>query len=236
MFNFAFTLDDSPFGSGYFNAICNKVDKTTKRGIFIVTVDPYSLTKDTGNHKDDENKFWERNAFVSNMHFVNESPNLEYLFRFYDKPIVSLAYNKSSTMRLHKDGWLELTVPMDSESVQKRIKTKVEKYTEVANQSNFSLVRYEYFKKTIIFLRQFGEVYVVRLPVSKEMRPIEDKIIPDFDKMIQLYLNSVNVSYINLIEECGKYRTIDGNHLYKLDGAKVSGYIAEQIKKASNFR
>jgi len=226
VYNFSFTLDDSPFGPGYYNAIKKKLNGNSHRGLFIVTVDPWAVSTDTSNKNDDPDIFFEKRSFVTKMNFVNMSPNFEYIFRFYGKPLIALAYKKKKSVRLHDDGWLEVSPPMDSMSVLARIKEKTDKYTSVANSSKFSLTRYFYLEKIIELLQQHGDVFLVRLPVGKEMSLIEKKMMPDFDKKVEEASIKYNIQYINFINESGNFLTIDGNHLYKSEGYKISQKIA----------
>lgn len=134
-------------------------------------------------------------------------------------------------MFLHENGWLEVTVSMESMEVEKRTNRIARTYRE-ENLAVFqySSLRFQYLKKTIEFLCKHGEVYLVRLPIHPRMMDIEYELMPDFTNVMEK-LTPLTEGYLDLTELNDKYQYTDGNHLYKDSGKEVSIVIAEWIQK-----
>lgn len=222
IYNFSFTVADSPYGEVYYNAIKRVIDNEEKNGVFIVSVDPWSLsfdsTKDKPNNWREEGSFLDRNLFYSR-------PNFFYLW-FYSKPYKMLM--KSDNMILHDDGWLEVTgIPMDSVSLNERIEKKLLEYKDV------SIVKSEYrlfwLKQIILLCKEHGAVYLCRIPASKEFLEKENFFWPEFESDMNFIADSLSVSYISFGDRFGDYRTTDAQHLYKEDGALFSKDLCDSL-------
>ena len=77
-YNYSFTISHSPFGKGYYESIKKKLDPKTKNGVFIVAVDPFSITshiKPNGEENFDHEKM------ITNQKMVHTNPNFEYLIK-----------------------------------------------------------------------------------------------------------------------------------------------------------
>jgi len=231
-FNFSFTVQHSPYGQVYFNAIKNKLNQDSKNQIFILSVNPWSISSRTQDPNDFKN-FREKGLILDNMKLFNVNPNFEYLLKNIDGNYFDnlIKQPDKKNMFLHKDGWLEIRIPMDSSSVSKRITNKINFYKEkFLPKYKFSNRRFNKLKEIILYLNQFGEVYLVRLPVHEEMYNLETELMPNFNEKIE-ELDALFVKYIDFTTINNLYKYTDGNHLYKTSGAKVTKEIAEIIKK-----
>ena len=106
IFNFSFTISQSPYGETYFNSIKNKVKKGNRAGLFILTVDPWSISSKTKNPNDSAN-FREVKLCLGNTKNVNSNPNFEYLINnlggeYWE--IIARKYVSGSTTFLHNNG------------------------------------------------------------------------------------------------------------------------------------
>ena len=133
-------------------------------------------------------------------------------------------------MILSEDGWLEINVDMDATEVQKRIKSKIHTYRE----QNLPYYKYSSSRKKSLFtlvnrLNQYGEVYLVRLPIHPEMMVIENELLPFFQDSIEDVIEA-SAGYLDLTMENTDYTYTDGNHLHKSSGMIVSEKIANWIK------
>jgi hypothetical protein len=230
-YNYSFSLDDSPFGPTYLQSIREKLDPNTKDGIFIVTVDPWSLTGGE-NEIADTLQFRDANGCLSGLYSVTMNPNIFYLFNSYSNSYYQILVNSKFQKRefLKKDGWLEIRVPMDSNSVMKRTAGKVGFYEEtMLNNYKFSPLRLNYLEKTIEFLQKHGTVYIVRIPVTEGIFAVDDKFMPDFDEKMEHLSKKYNAPYLSYRNRPHVYDYTDGNHLYKTSGAVVSAEIANWI-------
>ncbi|MDP8221173.1 MAG: hypothetical protein P9X26_07495 [Candidatus Stygibacter frigidus] len=226
--NYSFTKLNSPFGRVYLESIKRKLVTNTSNGIFIVTVGPWSISSFSDN-PNDSTMFRENNLFLAKTKVVNINPNPFYLLNDLDHKYKTLFFKRRSPMYLHDDGWLEVTINMDSLAVEERLEKKILFYkTNTLTLSKLSSLRLHYLIKTINYLNHYGEVYLVRLPLHPKMMEIETLYMPKFDSIIQ-EAKDISTGYLDLTEYNSEFIYTDGNHLYKESGKKVSKMIAEWI-------
>lgn len=230
IYNYAFTVTHSPFGKVYFESILKKHNEE-KNGIFIITVDPWSISNWCKN-PNDLSQFRENNLCLNNTKYVNVYPNFEYLYKNLKGKYKDIFLPPSKNMFLHNNGWLEVRgIPMDSASVNNRILDKIETYrTELLPKTKFSQVRLNYLLQTIKYFKIYGKVYLVRLPIHSGIMEIENEIMPDFDNVIKDAISLTN-AYLDLTVKNDDYIYTDGNHLHKSAGKEVSELIANWIKE-----
>lgn len=231
MYNYAFSVIHSPYGPAYLRSIKNKLD-TSKKGTFIVTVDPHSIAS-RNEDPDDSLKFRENESPVGEIENVTSSPNFEYLTFHYPEQYIYLLTRKIkyvSQGKVHDDGWVATNLPAGQEMVDYRTRLKIKSYTNQVKKYKFSQTRLEYLEKTISFLKEHGDVYLVRLPVVEPILELENSIVPDFEEKINKVADRHGVEYLNLTVKPDEYTYDDGNHLDKESGIKISREIAEWIK------
>lgn len=235
IYNYAFTLDHSPFGPAYLKSIYNKLNKSTKDGVFIITVDPYSISIEKG--KTDKSINFKENEFaVGKIANVNTFPNFDYLIHQYPYQYFYLLapnINLKNPRLLHNDGWYESNLSMDEKMVEFRTNENVSNYTRVAFERKFSEVRFNYLKKIIKLLSNHGQVYIVRLPVIEPLLKLENSVVPDFDLKIQNLCNKFNLCYLNLTTNQENYSFLDGNHLNRNSSSIVSKEVATWINSSN---
>jgi hypothetical protein len=241
LYNFSFTDGQSLFGSVYFNAITRKINPESKHGLYIIEVSPMSISELKINNNSII-KYEETGSFLE-IKDVTRRPNLEYIFLYYPKPYYVLLYNQirndpNSILRpyvkgfqnysvvLHDDGWLEVSVPMDSVSINERFYSRIEEHKKYFSLRHFSQFRFSYLKKTIEFLQQHGNVVLVRLPIDKRLFALEDNYMPDFNSLMSQLASDYNIPYYTFKID---YLTTDGNHLYKSDSKVISSEILKRI-------
>lgn len=227
IYNFSFTVAHSPFGPTYLNAIQKKIEPNTKNGIFIITIDPWSISSD-GADPNNEYQFDEAKSFMGTISSFSSNPNVSYLLNSFDDNYIKILIN-FSLMEVHSDGWLEVFPPMDSIAIENKIAEKILEHTLKLEKFQFSKTRFEYLKKTIEILKNHGKVYLVRLPVCPEITKIEAELIPDFDLKINDLANEEELLYLNLINSGTKFTFIDGIHLSKDSAKEVSRKVGEWI-------
>ena len=227
IYNFSFTVAHSPFGPAYLNAIKKKLYPKTKDGIFIITVDPWSISSD-GADPNNKAEFGESKSFMGTTNSFSCKPNISYLMNSFSDNYIKILIN-FSLMEVHDDGWLEVFSPMDSTLVKNRITENIFDQKAKLKNYKFSLTRFEYLKKTIETLKKHGKVYLVSLPVDYRIAEIEDQLIPDFGNKIQELANTKFVPYLNLTNCNTKYTFTDGTHLYKDSAWEVSKEVGKWI-------
>lgn len=227
IYNFSFTVAHSPFGPAYLSAIQKKIKQETQAGVFIITVDPWSISSD-GMDPNNEDQFDEAKSFMATTPSFSSNPNVSYLLNSFSDNYIKILMN-FSLMEVHDDGWLEVFPPMDSTSTKNRIAQSVLDYSQKLKEFRFSDTRFDYLEKTISTLKNHGKVYLVRLPVSPEIAKIEDELVPDFDFKINGLANSEELPYLNLKNADAKFIFTDGIHLYKDSAKKVSDEVGRWI-------
>jgi hypothetical protein len=228
IYNYSFTIAHSPFGKVYFDSIVKKHNKM-QGGVFIVTVDPWAISSWTKD-PNDLAEFGENKLCLGNTSNVSIHPNFEYLFNNRRGDIMAFLIPQSKHVFLHGDGWLEVSgISMDSISFKKRLNNKLKLYkNDFLPKMKFSEIRLDYLIKTIKYLKEYGEVYLVRLPIHAEMMKIEQVFMPHFNSVIHEAIVNSN-GFLDLTCQNDRFLYTDGNHLFPSSGKKVSQIIAHWI-------
>ncbi len=243
--NYAFTLAESPYGPGYLSSIARKLAPGTRRGLFVLAVDPWSLS--LPNNVPYRNAalkriptlqtvvFPEEKSMVSQVASVSQSPNLDYLAHYLHKPFYQLLLNTDTAHvieRLHPDGWLEIALPPPTANLpllRRRTAEKLATYRALAASSYPAESRLAYLRKTIEYLRAHGSVVLVRLPTGPAMADVEVQYQPDFDQSMNQLAHSLGVPYFNYLAL--PYPTNDGNHLTRAAAGQLSKRLANDIAR-----
>jgi hypothetical protein len=227
IYNYAFTLSSSPYGQLYFNSIKNKLTKKEIDGIFIIEVSPRSISINQKNEKESSN-FRESDKILA-ISYVNYSPNFHYLFTRYPKKYFNILL-KDKNLFLHDDGWLEVTVPMDSISVQKRTVEHFKMKEDQVYNWKISDYRIESLYSIIKYLKKYGDVYLIRMPLSKIMIDFETIISSDFEIIMKKISKDLSVEYFSFFNDNENYKFTDGNHLHKESALRFSKILAYKLK------
>ncbi|MBX2828758.1 MAG: hypothetical protein KTR22_11375 [Flavobacteriaceae bacterium] len=233
-YNYSFTIMHSPYGPVYYESIRKKLDPETKEGVFILSVDPWSISS-RSEDPNDEGDFFENKRALANTHWVAQKPNVAYLLQNYEGSYYEL-FEEKPEMFLHDDGWLEITIKMLPNMVRGRIKRKVKAYTKHSENYRFSETRLDYLKKIISHLQEKGDVYLVRLPISKEIMEIENGFMPDFNKKILELSKEKGCPFLDMTPHNDRYIYTDGNHLYKDSALEASEQIGKWIQGMNNVK
>ncbi|MDN3667885.1 hypothetical protein QWY93_00835 [Echinicola jeungdonensis] len=214
LYNFSFTTIHSPFGESYNAAIHKKIDKDSKDGVFIVTVDPWSLSS-SKKDPNDRSMMPDNKLFLGKLSSFSPVVNLEYLLRFYINPYyeIPLRYFVENSMHLKEDGWLKATPSIAEERYDRFYKSKIKEYEVRANRVKSSDYRIKSFTSLLDFLNEKGDVYVVVLPVDKNIYAIEKSICPDAMSNIKQLCNSKGIPFKDFNKSDTNYDFVDGVHL-----------------------
>lgn len=226
-YNFSFAIDTSPYGSIYLRAIKRKLDTSAHNNTYLLAVDIWSLSVDSTS-LDDTTHFREQNSFISKIKSVTQYPNLEYLIKHNDYKYYTLLSNNSPAF-LHDNGWLEVNLDEDSASIQRRTDFTLSTYEHKAKTYHFSPKRFSYLIKTIEYLKSYGQVYLLQLPVHPELMKIENQVERNFQNQIQPAIDLAE-AYLDLSPYNQNFNYTDGAHLNKESGQKVSQMIAEWLQ------
>ena len=231
-YNYAFTYNTSPYGPTYLKSIKRKLDTTIKNQIFILGVDPWILSNDTKN-PNDLKLFEEQDKFLGTLKTVNSNPNFNYLVHNYSEPYIKILYN-NAVLVVQDDGFMKLTVNLTDEFREHKKEKTLENYRGKLDTFNFSTLRLEYLRKTINYLKTFGDVYLVRPPIDFQLLDIENALKSDFDDVIIDLSTDLKVPYFNFSSRGDEFDYTDGHHLLPESADRLSQEIALKIKQLNN--
>jgi hypothetical protein len=239
--NHSFAFGPSSFGPNYLREIKQKVDPDVTNGLFIISVDPWSLTKDIDNMEDDTARYFEirQKLFVGNLKSSSSNPNFEYLKNYWSnrfsifENLFKSWINYKRLIVLHEDGWLELNMPLEMEAINKRIVNSTAEYAEM--KLIISGTRMKYLSEMVQFLNNKGTVVLVRMPVSKPMAELEAVRFPEFSDSIQAIANANNVHFFDFIELSGQFQTVDTHHLYKEEAERFCNLLCDALIEKGVF-
>lgn len=236
VFNYSFALYKSNFGRSYYESIRKKLDPKSRDGVFVISVDPWNISRRKELTEEEEEQRDQDRSFVARMRMVNVDPNVEYLVREYPHPFLSILVpspaQRSAALLLHKDGWLEVDADLTPEVVAKRIVKEIKfNVDNHLTKDTLSVLRVAYLRKTIDLLKQHGTVLLVRLPVHSSLHAIEERYMPDFNPFMERLAESEGVRYFVIPPDDARWGFVDGNHMTPATGAKVSRIIGEELVK-----
>ncbi|GGK60444.1 MULTISPECIES: hypothetical protein [Flavobacteriaceae] len=234
IYNFSFTIKQATYGASYLNAIKRKLDTTFNNQLFVVTVNPWMLANRTPKLLVESDSII-MNEPPHNITNMTMKPNIEYFiknFRFFNFRGVFSKNNK-----LHKDGWSEIHIddwleennfPKNKEIFLERKHNQMSLFGNFAKRWNTSKYRLNWLEKTIVYLQQYGKVFVVRMPIDKEILEIENEFWSDFDIEIDNISKNTQIDYFNFSNNT--WSTYDGQHLDKFGGKSFAERLSELIK------
>ncbi|MEK6153514.1 hypothetical protein WIW50_09650 [Flavobacteriaceae bacterium 3-367] len=233
--NYSFTLKQIAYGRPYTESIKRKLDSTTKNGLFIISVHPFTLSNRTAQHEEEEGVFFEANMPPHNMRYVNNSPNYEYLFKNWDYFHFRGIIRKSS--KTHKDGWLEETnLPDDKKLLQQWKQNQVSLYGGFSEKWKKSPVRMAHLEELCNYLNKHGEVFMLRMPIDDDLLQIENAYWENFDKDMDKLSKKLHVGYINFNTSENRFQTYDGIHIDKFAGVPFTENLCDSISSMLKAR
>lgn len=230
LYNFAFTILHSPFGDAYYTAIQKKLHEDTKDGLFIVTVDPWSLFSSKSD-PNDRSLMEEENLFLGRLFSFSPYVNFEYLLQFYINSYweIPFRYFVDNPMTLTDSGWLMVKPQPDGERFNKVYKSKVMEYRNRANGLKFSKYRFNRFVELVDFLQKRGSVHIVIMPVDEQIFQIEHEIYPGMVTELLEVCEQRGIPFKDFTEKNAAYRYTDGVHLNYKESSIFSYDLANWI-------
>jgi len=230
--NFAFNGTTSPYSKVYTHAIEEKLADNSTQGTFILCVEPWSigelLDSITG-----EVKHPEEQNILNKLYFFNGYPNIDFIAKDFDQGWGNIAYTrwrKNSSITGHEDGWIEVMRDIDTTDIIKRTKGKADGMRSTLPNFRISSEKMDELKRLITTLENRGDVYLVRLPVSRTIFEIEEQFYPQFDSLITTISNANNSAYFNMQPLYEEMVFNDGHHINRQYAPKCSSMIASWIK------
>lgn len=237
MFNYSFTVNRSQWGEPYRKSIKKKLDSLeNNNGIFILECNLWAFCS----RKDQIGIFKEEKTPPNSIANPSLDPNIQYFFGGYEHQNFRLLFNfKKLTRRnsknriyVNKDGRFEINVPHDSMNIFNHVIKKVILYEGMASEFIPDSARMRSFISTIGYLKKFGSVYLVRMPVAEEILEVESSLYPEFNDEMNDVSRSLQVPYFDFTYLSDKYITIDGNHLHNKYVDDFNRLLASEIIKS----
>ena len=237
--NFAFEKSQSPYGKVYLEAIKKKVPKHTTRGIFILGVSPASFTAPVRFTTADEINKNDKQSLIGKISELNKNPNFEYIRKGYGGSLYRglFPFNPQITTVYHDNGWEEFkrsskNYHISDEDVAKWTSQTMGGYKRVMKEqpevvSEFRLAN---FNEIISFLKQHGQVFVVRMPVDPLVLGMETQWWKEFNTEMTLISAAKDVPYFDF-SDATQYKTYDGSHLSSAYAKEFSVHLAEDIQR-----
>jgi len=228
-FNYSFTIDTSPFGSTYLESVKNKLDSGTSNGIFVITVDPWSISSTL---QEKRRQMDRESGFLDKIENPNQNPNFDYFFHNFKKSWGRVFIDNLANVReyLHPNGWLEIYYSPDEEELSYKAMNKLKLYKRRTENFEFSETRLKYLEQTITTLLPHGSVYLVRLPIDKEMQILESDFMPEFDNEMIKLQEMYRTPYFNYFGKAAAFTYKDGNHLTRESAMAFSKLLANEIR------
>ena len=238
LFNFAFTLAQTPYGPTYLRAICAKLDPTVRDGLFLVMVDTWSLC-DIIDPEIEPGTMPEEKYQVGEQWTFTGYPNYEYLVRNthtgWGSLICGPFHDVDTLCILHEDGWLQVKITLDGASVAQRSNAKVMTYQkEMVPKHRPGTTRLRSLEELVEMLRPHGRVFLVRMPVCNAMAQLEEELWPGLDTTLEGLASKQGIPYWNLMPERDRYTYTDGNHLDTTSARVLSAELARRIASTGN--
>lgn len=235
LYNYSFTIGTSPYGPVYLTSIKRKLKNGAKNGVFILAVDPWSISSKPGDgDPNDKTHFRENKQLLATISMPNNRTKLEFMIRHYSESYLRIIKDRHKSYKnkwhLHSDGWLELSLPMDVELINERKKKTMRLYREeYLPQYKYSTLRYGNLAQTIQYLRKHGKVYLVRLPLERQILEVDSEFMPNFESLMCELSEKMNVPYLSLAKDSESFSYIDGTHLSKDSAVEVSKLVGDWI-------
>jgi len=118
---------------------------------------------------------------------------------------------------------------MDSSTVNYRISEKVRQFEEGLHGVRFSNSRLEYLDKTIKYLKNHGQVFLVYLPAHPQIMKYDQMIMPNFNKSMKKLAENNRILYKDYSNQAGEFVYTDGIHLYQSSGRLLSADLGSWI-------
>jgi hypothetical protein len=222
--NFAFTQKTSPYGEVYYDAICRKVKKGQEQGLFILEVNPLAIYSFS-------DSLAESALILGRMHFFNLSPNPEYVLINGEIPAYAFFINRTVPLKgaiAHQSGWNENTASVDTIYRSNKIKEQYDAHDRLFAKARDCNDRLPWLKKTIVLLRSYGRVIVVRMPVASEMAALEQRYYPGFDELMAATAIESGAEYMSFFDDAS-FEYYDIHHMTSASANRFSAMLHERL-------
>jgi hypothetical protein len=227
LFNACFSMNASPYGPIYSDYIKKIIDTTQLEQLFILSVDPWALSSNFDSIVGSE-KFTEENWMVSKTKYIMY-PNFEFIIDQYGYgwgKIILEHYRPTSGMFLHNNGWLEVDRIYNEQKANQRRAGKLKNYSkELKANRQPSIQRLSAFIDLVKWLKNFGNIVIVRIPVHPEFYELEYRFWPSFNTVIDSVCQAQNIHYWHPDHLNTELPFNDGHHMNRSGSHRFSGFL-----------
>jgi len=236
LINFAIDHGQTQFGELYLNSIKRKLKHNGTKGLYILSVSPGSFTAPK-NMDAIEVKDLDQKRILGKINTLTEHPNFDYISNCYPHSLYNAMYptNKWDNLVAHTNGWNEVKLKSATHTISKQdIKEwkqqAIDYYKKSLQEEVYNANRFQYFIKTISYLKEKGTVVLIRMPIDQDMLLLENETWFDFNKKIDSVAENQNVVYFDYSEKLADYQTFDGSHLLSESAQQFTEKLSEAIK------
>ncbi|CAH8285598.1 hypothetical protein EV196_10646 [Mariniflexile fucanivorans] len=227
IYNYAFTIDQAHIGPLYRKSILKKLTQQETKGLFLISLTPLMLSSSIENNNDN-GEFIETGAPPHNMCFNDKKPNYEYFIKNINYFEFKGIFKKEFTV--HNDGWMEINHISDDPYQLKSWKsTQMDRFKEMAKSSKPSDYRIKSLDTLVKTLKDFGDVYLLRLPIDQDFLELENLYFKNFNDSVEAVAKKNDIAYFNFGTTDSTYFAFDGHHLNTNSAQLLSKNICDSI-------
>jgi hypothetical protein len=231
--NTGISASATSYSSIYNKTIFQRIDTSTSNGTFILTLDPWILERSI-DPLTRELLFTEKGSAMDDLWPCYDEFNLQYFIQDYSYGWgnIWLSHRRdNSTVNGHKDGWVEVTRPLDEKSLATTKALKLESQREEAKWRVYAPDRMQALEELLVFLQKHGKVYFVRLPVAPEFYALENSSLPNYSDLVGALQAKYNVPYFDLQPLHSEVVFNDGHHINKQYSEYITKALADSVRK-----
>ncbi len=230
-----FATNQSSYGEAYLRAVKRKLGINHKKGLFILSVTPGNFTAPQG-MSDEEIIALDENTPMGKMDDFISSPNYEYIIDCYAYSLYNVfnPYKSQGPLLSHKNGWNEIRIDenpgpvVENDIANWKALTK-KYYKRKLKEESISQYRIQSFIKTLNFLKEYGNVVMVRMPADVELIHLENDNWKDFDTKFDSIAKKHDVPYLNYSRLKDSLKTYDGSHLVSKSAKRFTRILSDDI-------
>lgn len=215
--NIAIAGSISSYSKSYCTFCKNQIKTPKNDHIFILSISPSAFKKEKH----------EYNHYIYKYSTPSIISTIDILYHF-DLKKALLEYNstKYTSYSQYGHAYKNSYKPYNE-------KKSIQRLVETIKSIEISEKKVENFNSLISHLKKYGKVYIIRVPVRKTTRELEQKYMEDFDQLITEICSKHKVNYINLFHK--EYQTHDFNHMTTKGARAFTQQLIHDIKEYSTI-
>ncbi|MBR9853728.1 MAG: hypothetical protein GYB37_04005 [Algicola sp.] len=230
-----FAANQYYYGEVYLEGIKQKLKHGSGNGLFILSVSPGSFTGPIGFGTKGIKEMDGKTAMGKAEDF-NSDPNYSYIINCYGQGLYHalFAQRAPGNMITHDNGWNEILTSGSDFVLSDALKMdwkrqNLDYFQRRLPKEETKDYRWEWFGKTIEYLRDKGQVVLVRMPADKEVFDFENSNSLNFDRSMDSIIKIHQIPYLDYSKNSSYFETYDGSHLHSGSAIQFSTQLAKDI-------